>query len=453
MALLESALAFAVAMMIFSTIVTGIVEAILRTLGTREKNLRKTIEALFDKVVMPRLGEGLKKLNTPVVEDKQRLVEVLGLNKLGITTPQSDPHKENFVAALTENPVFEPSKNPLSGERKSKIDSLSLLAFAERLGKTDTGRAIVAEGEAQTKLLVEDLVRSFDRYGRAAAEVFRKKTQLTAIFVAIPFAWVANIDASRLLMQLIENPSLRTSLIEQAEQANQENQAAIERLNNLKQELSLIRTTNDSEIAQQAVGEPVTEEQARQGEAEEAIEAEATEEEGSGESELAALEKKLNKVADDVVVSVKKLEAEGLAIGWEYYPFCGKSKVDDDCDGRVGWKKIGGGKATFEEIFWDDNFIIWLFMSTLAGILIGLGGPFWFKVFTKLSSVLQIARALTFAGRNPAHEDLTPKEQSAEESAKPKDILDAFNVAAAVNVKSAPIKQGRTLLGPNGLPL
>jgi hypothetical protein len=51
MEILESALAFAVVMIIFSTITTGIVGLLLRSFGTREKNLEKTIRALFELII------------------------------------------------------------------------------------------------------------------------------------------------------------------------------------------------------------------------------------------------------------------------------------------------------------------------------------------------------------------------------------------------------------------
>ena len=51
--MLEIVMAFAVTMIIFSTITTGIVEAILRRLGRRERNLENTIRSLYQSVIVP----------------------------------------------------------------------------------------------------------------------------------------------------------------------------------------------------------------------------------------------------------------------------------------------------------------------------------------------------------------------------------------------------------------
>lgn len=421
MALLESAMAFAVVMMIFSTVVTGIVEAILKALGTREKTLKKTIEALYEKVVRPRLGTGFERANP------QQLVKAnyFQRSKAFLTRTSTTPttHKEKFVAALTENPVFESTNNLFSAERKSKIDRLSLLAFAERLGKTDVGKAIVAEGEAQVELLVHDLVRSFDRFGRAASEVFRKKAQLTAICVAIPFAWFANIDASRLLVQLIENPSIRSSLIEQADESHKKNQDAVASLDKLKNNIEKLQaspTTSTSEDPTPDVG---------------------------------TLQHQLDDISKQVLESVEKMEAQGLAIGWQYYPICAKGHKDEACDGRVGWIDKHDKEQGVFDIALTSESGLWLLMSSLAGVLIGFGGPFWFKVFTGLAQVFHVMRALGFGGRKPAKEGHPPPDKTAEDSAKPKDVLDAFKVAVAVNMNASPMKRGRALLSPSGQPL
>ncbi|WP_372742719.1 hypothetical protein [Neptunomonas sp.] len=407
MELLESAMAFAVVMMIFSTIVTGIVEAILKAFGTREEVLKKTIEALYEKVVWPRLSAGIERVSpqqlASTVDDG-----ILAKSKAWLTRSSTNlpTHKEKFVEALTENPVFEPSKNRFSAERKSKIDSLSLLAFAERLGRTDVGKAIVAEGEAQVELLVQDMVRSFDRFGRAASEVFRKKAQLTAICVAIPFAWFANIDASRLFVQLIENPSIRSSLIENADEEHKQNQAAVVRLDQLKNDIAKLQAPPNTLTPTGPAPTP------------------------------GMLQQQLDDISKQVLESVEKMESQGLAIGWQYYPVCAKGQKDAACDGRVGWMDKQGKEQGVFDIALTSEFAVWLLMSSLAGVLIGFGGPFWFKVFSGLSQIFQVMRALTFGGRKPAKEDLPPPDTIAESSAKPKDVLDAFKVAVAVNMKS-----------------
>ena len=428
MALLESAMAFAVVMMIFSTIVTGIVEAILKAVGTREKNLQRTINALFDKVIWPRLNASLERINPQVPEqtDKTTLVSRMPLFSSKSTT--EGMHKAIFLKDLTQNPVFDPP-DKLEMGRKSKIDSLSILSFAERLGRTDVGKAIAAESEAQMELLVQDMARSFDRFSRASSEVFRKKAQLTAICVAIPFAWFANIDASRLLGQLLENPEIRTGFIEQAEEYQQENAEAVQRLKELQDEIE--------KLQQEGSAGSVNEDE---------------------NPDTGTLQQQFKDVSEQVKQSLSKLEAQGLAIGWHLYPFCAEANIDAACDGRAGWKDKNGNEVGFLAIVCTivgtGDFYVWLLMTSLAGVLIGLGGPFWYKVFSGFSQLFQVMRALGLGGsKSKKEEPSAPPEKTAEDSAKPKDVLDAFKIAVAANTTTSPITRGRAVLGPDGNPL
>lgn len=437
MALLESAMAFAVVMMIFSTIVTGIVEVILGIVGTREKSLQNTVDALFQHVVWPRLGAGLDRVRpfeAPATRDTLLSKSVAWIPRGTASALQA--HQQRIVRDLTENPVFQQEKRVvtklLSGH-KNRIDSLSLLSFAERLGRTDVGKAIVAEGEEQMELLVQDMVRGFDRFGRAASEVFRKKAQLTAICVVIPFALIANIDASRLLSQLIENPEIRSKLIDQADEANRENEEAVARLKAVQEGLAELPESPRT-MDRKASGE---------GDADDT----------SGEAQLAELQSELAAVSDSVRDSVRKMEAVGLDIGWRLYPVCAEGHDDPRCRGRVFLKEESGEAVAIRTILLTPDFGVWFVMATLAGVLIGLGGPFWFKVFTGLAQVFQVLRALGVGGRKPKEGEEPEPTLAAEESARPKDVLDAFKVAVAVNLGAAQIRRGRALLNPSGQPL
>lgn len=384
MGLLESAMAFAVVMMIFSTLVTGIVETIFTVLGTREKTLQQAIQALFQQVIWPRLGG------------------TLGEGK--------EQHRDTFVAEMTDNFVFaEDSRGTAAGRlsnlNKSKLDTLTVLSFAERLGKSHVGKAVVAEGEAEVALLVQDFARTYDRFCRAASEVFRKKAQTTAVCVSLVLAFSVNIDASRILKQLVDNPDVRLSFIEQAEDAHTNDEAALARLALIEQSLA--------EAARNPQRDPA-----------------------AATKELADLQAQVRETADQVRAAVGELEQRGLAVGWKYFPYCQGTGVDPDCNGAGG-----------------PGWVSWLLMTALAGVLIGLGGPFWFKVFTGLSQVFNMLRSLGVGKSNDKKDD-GPQKTAAEDSAKPKDVLDAFKVAVAVNLGSTVgALRGRVLLAPNGQPL
>jgi hypothetical protein len=92
-------------------------------------------------------------------------------------------------------------------------------------------------------------------------------------------------------------------------------------------------------------------------------------------------------------------------------------------------------------------------MCIVAGFMIGLGGPFWYQVFLKLSQFMQVARALSFGSKNKTTE--SKKAESAiapEDLAKPTNIRDAFEIAAKVK-NHKPTAARRIPLDDAGNPL
>lgn len=75
----------------------------------------------------------------------------------------------------------------------------------------------------------------------------------------------------------------------------------------------------------------------------------------------------------------------------------------------------------------------WVFYCVVAGFLIGLGGPFWFNVYSNLSRVLQVARQVRgVIGPRKGKEE--KKADAGEAGArKPANPVEAFDRAAAAN--------------------
>ena len=368
MIMLEAAMAFAIAMIIFSTVATSIVEVIHRVAGTRQKQLERMIKYLFQNIVWPRISRNLERRPTETQEQAMHR------------------HCKEFIEALTMNPMGSArgEKALLGYEKKldkfigTKIESLTSLAFAERLGRTEVGKAILTEGEQQLELLITDFTRSLERLSRTATEFLDSRARALAMGVGIVLALTVNIDASRLMSTLIETPELRTSLIEQADTVVEENQQAAQKL---------------LEVAEKAKAGKLDEDQIT----------------------------KIEEASTAIQKKVQSLESAELPIGYAYFPYCGNS-TDQSC------------KDT--DI---SHYFRWFFMCLLSGMLIGLGGPFWYRVFSVFSQIVQMMRALGI-GRKPEEKDKGEVSTipAPEDSAKPKSVIDAFKVAASVHWYSPP---------------
>ena len=382
MELLQSAMAFAVVMIILSTIVAGIVELLLRVLAARAGTLENAIKALFDDVIWPRTKQAVTALAENQVKD-------------GETEAQRDERlKKAFIGAMTDNPAYSPGApvegamwildRITAGSAKEKIDILSTLAFVERLGKTEIGKAIAQEGQERLDLIIRDFAASYERYSAASIEALRKRGSQFAMVVAVIFALAANVDAIRLFSFLVDNPGVRTSLIEQAEEAAEQNQAAIADMKAVLEKLE------------------------------------------SGEIPESDLPEELKGQVSELKASFSSLTEAGLPIGRTYYPWTDL--------GRPGPEGLHGSLA----------FVLWVFNAMLAGVLIGLGGPFWYKAFTGLSQLLQVLRV--FRG-NP---ELVEEKPEAAERPDRSHYVEAFKVSAEVLPETAVLVESSDAREPAG---
>lgn len=372
MQLLESALAFAVVMILLSTIVTGIVEALLRLLRTREENLKSTIESLFETIIWPRLKTKLAASDgvTEMLSARRKFVDSMTLNPA--------------ATALTSDKAAKPAERPNRWfSRKDRVDALSVIAFAERLGRTAVGQAILTEADRAVEPLIKDFARSFERFGRASSEVFRTRAKQFAVLAGILLAFAANVEAGRLFNTLLSNPDLRTSLIEQADEALQANQQAALQLEQLSKQI------DKGEL---------------------------------GEKQSEQFKKKL----EEIKGGIGALESQGLPIGYSYYPFCHRGADGDPACA-----------ASSDRVERAQKITRWVLLTIAAGVLMGLGGPFWFRVFSSLSQVFQLLRAVGVGSKpQQVNPEQIADDAEVEESVKPKSVLDAFLVSAKTHAES-----------------
>ncbi len=431
MVMLEAAMAFAVAMIIFSTIVTSIVEFIHRLAQSRSMQLRQIVGYFFDEIVWPRLKDPLCAASKEKNEEKKKIDQ-----------------RDKFIKQLTFNPMasavedvskyknYQIFKKYKKGEKLygNQIDKLTPLAFAERLGRTEVGKAIVEVGEQQIDLLITDFARTFDRLGRTAKEFLDSRARSLSIVVGIILALAVNIDAGRLITTLIENPDLRSGLIEQANEVAKENQEAVEKL-----EMVIKQAEDKGQKTQPEANVEVKE----NGE----INIESNTEENPKPTVTLnnpQVIQEMKVAAAALQKKVEKLQAGELPIGYKFFPYCPKNvmtdtgrKMDSVCEevGHFDWETKSW---TIDNTDGWLAFIRWIVLCVVAGVLMGLGGPFWYRAFSNISQVMQMVRALGIGKKVEENSQKTStSELKPEDSAKPQSVLDAFKVAAAVHNPSS----------------
>ena len=181
-----------------------------------------------------------------------------------------------------------------------------------------------------------ELSYEFERYGEATASYFQGRAATLSVLVAFVMAGALNIDAIKLYGTLAKDKSLAGTVIKDLNIAKLE-QAYVE-----------------------SIQKP-----------------------GGGEEEKDKVEKEYKQILENIRKDAVRLEELGLPIGHDYFPFCAsltaKTEKENFKDQRCEVDTVLGRLATRDGIGW-------LFSVLLAGGLIGLGAPFWFKTYRFIAS-------------------------------------------------------------------
>ncbi|MEM6826289.1 MAG: hypothetical protein AAF566_14375 [Pseudomonadota bacterium] len=347
MNVLLAAMAFAVMMIIFSTLVTGLTETYLRLTAKRPRVLADSVLEFLRND--PNVRAHVKRLLVAAPAAVEAPPQ-------GADAHQKDPAEkilEDVRDALTENKALPQAGGIVEKWRNfrslfvrdqgiDRVDTLTTYSFLQRLAPTDLGKAVAKAGN---EYVLRALTMGFERYVAASNEIFRKHAQAVTMVLSILLAYGINIDGVRLFQHFLENPEASEALIGEAEEIQAANQEA---LKDLKAALDDLVDEN----ATGAIEEPPD-----------------PETDGAFDDLIEAI--------NETQRSVSELTRErGLPIGFDYYPY-----GDEDCP--LGRDDCG-----------HVAFFQWVLYTLFAGVLIGLGGPFWYRVFSALSHVAQLLRAV-----------------------------------------------------------
>jgi len=338
--LLEGSIAFTLAMAGLATLCTVLIEILHRVAGLRSSGLRKMLEAYFDDVIKPGLAPG---------------ADLAGL-------------RANLMDTLTQSGLMgkiqpKDGSNILGIYRKRLLQANAVTTeeFLQRLPDTDLFKQWQAKSAEEAKAQLERLVDKYGQYGAAASDYFKRRAQLLSLLMGIALALFGNIHALRIFDTFVKNPELAQRMQAQAGAI----QAGIER--------------QPPQAAE------------------------------AGADATAELEKVKNDLAA-INTSLAEYQKMGLPIGWNYYPNClGSGAGDARCQALKLESKDGETHGSFCSVattLWHDlgTGLLWLFTVLFSGILIGLGGPFWYNVAMSLSKAKQ-----AFGGLAPAQPETVPR--------------------------------------------
>jgi len=212
----------------------------------------------------------------------------------------------------------------------SSATSLSTEEFLKRIADTEPFKKLQVAAAQRADELLAEFARKYEEYGGAMSEYFRRRAQTLSLMAGVLLALCANIDGLRLFERFLSDPAIAAKM----EAQSAELQKVLARV-----------------------------------------------EAGKGGNVPMLAEVRQN--SDDASRLVAGYQEMQLPIGWAFYPMCsapaGKAgvKVDPRCSVQTDWRAQ----------------VSWLFAVIMTGLLVGLGGPFWFDVAKKLASFRDAMRS------------------------------------------------------------
>ena len=354
---LEGVLAFAVVMILLATLASGIVEVLVRISALRALVLARMIEHFAHVELPKRVGKKLGKAIDGLVDDLTRS-----------PLAQESGWLDWLANKAGELKILRSDRSAAWRANLKRVDSLTVWAFLQRLARTPYGEEILRQGEERALEILTDVTRTYERYAAASRELFRRRANTVALVGGIFMGPILNVNAPVLLDYLVANAAARDALVAQIEPAR-----AAYAAQQARTEAALAPRAESTPAPEGQAGaeDGATPEPGTQGSDAQQPEPDASAASSDAtESATNAEEQDLDEAFENLQRNYAKLAALDLPILFDVYPSAGERR--------------GTG-----------GFLLWLLGALLGGFLIGLGGPFWFRVVDSLTQVVQLLRGLS----------------------------------------------------------
>ncbi len=371
---LTAILAFATTMLIFSVVVTTMVETIHRAIGSRTIGLQMMLRHIYEQVIKQHLSE-----KDPELKENE-FIEIMSVVRSSVTP--TGPSKDD-----TEF-------NKLNRYSFKRLSHLPTATFMKRLGTSRFSSIIEAKKEKE--LLLKDIAQKYETFGEEAGFHFESKARLVSVVVDMFVAWIFYVHPYNLIQTYLKNPEVAEKIALLADETMDRYEERIKATEKLRKVQAGDQTAT-SAVKAKDLDKPMPEQHSNlnAGKTEggilsqnEQIHDQAAANSVKGE-DLNELMKELRRDLEDAKSEVGKLSQAGAAIGWPNEDVC--SWPRDDSNDKPCDKPSDVPVDTSEiKFYWPKSpkDIFWLM---IGGLLIGLGAPFWAKLIGQLTQVQSIS--------------------------------------------------------------
>ena len=362
---LNAALAFSITMLILSMVTSVFVETFHRLSAIRVKGLRLMLGHFFDRVV----AQYTPQADTQTLALlKEEFLDTMTVNR----APTGTAFKGKISRSNDDASHDEGLWNYLWQGRR--LDHLDINDFMSRLGSSKFGDNIRANSSGITETILKDIAQKFAAFGDEASEFFQRRARLFSVVTAMFVAWAMFVQPQLLLTTYLQNPDIANKVLEMQENVTKDYVASKQK------ELITAQAANDQanlEKASKALQDAMT----------------------AGNAKMASLQQ------------------AGVPIGW-----------NDERLAAAGFRKSSllGIIPISVPAEWTDRSratILWLI---IGGLLVGLGGPFWYGL---VNSFTNIKNALGGGKNQPTK--LAASSDIVTTTAQPQTPVEHFFVAAA----------------------
>jgi hypothetical protein len=250
--------------------------------------------------------------------------------------------QDRFVDLMTQTRLL-PLPDDATAMRKfiyktvnaQRLMSLPTAKFLQRFIETKEGKLLIDEaaqqGEAQMQAMLKSIAEQYEDFGESARDFFTRRSRLLSTAIAIILAISVNLDAFAVFKTFLADKGVRQAMIDRGS-------AVVDELNRVEM---LLAKTRSGDV-------------------------------GNDQENLDSIKGNIN--IKDIQDSISELETAGVPIGWDSAPW--KTSSYQDADNIILRALI---------------FLGWIFSVLLGGVLVGLGGPFWYDIFRKLGSLAGIS--------------------------------------------------------------
>jgi hypothetical protein len=228
MPILDTALAFALTMLVVATVVTTIVHALKNTAKLRCAVLNEMLQEYFNTELKPVVERELCRLKKDLSAEAAAQINSQA-EVLRQTLPFSPPELAKLITVTTDD-------------------------LTERVKRSELGKQLLSELGDKAQPVFDELAKRYEVVGNKYTESFRTSSRKWAMIVALALAVIFNIDSIHIVDSYIRNEGMRQAVIAQRDAFERDYNALV---------ASLDGTDNSATVTRQQLEESFKDSQAR----------------------------------------------------------------------------------------------------------------------------------------------------------------------------------------------